>query len=139
VPFFLDPGPKLGTGTGTTLEPLDLPQDYTVLIVKPHGETKNSTGEIYIRFDREDGFDGRRALVLEIARSGRAADLASLPPNDLARSPLAARLRSTGAFRADVSGAGPAVYGLFAEQAAAAAAAAELEPLGETWLAAPAW
>jgi 4-diphosphocytidyl-2-C-methyl-D-erythritol kinase len=139
VPFFLEPGPKLATGTGTTLEPLDLPQDYTVLVVQPHGESKHSTGEIYIRFDREDGFESRRALVLEIARSGGTADLAALPPNDLARSPLAARLRSVGAFRADVSGAGPAVYGLFSEQAAAVAAAAELEPLGETWLAAPAW
>ena len=46
-------------------------------------------------------------VVLEVARAGRAADLAALPPNDLARSPLAARLRDLGAFRADVSGAGP--------------------------------
>ena len=44
--------------TGTTLEPLDLPQDYTVLLVMPHGDSKPSTAEIYSRFDRDEGFDG---------------------------------------------------------------------------------
>jgi 4-diphosphocytidyl-2-C-methyl-D-erythritol kinase len=139
VPFFLAPGPQLGTGDGTTLEPLDLRQDYSVLLVMPHGDSKRSTAEIYIRFDRQEGFDARRALVLEVARSGRGADLSALPSNDLARSSLAARLRSLGAFRADVSGAGPVVYGLFADRAAAERAAVEIEPLGESWLTTPAW
>jgi 4-diphosphocytidyl-2-C-methyl-D-erythritol kinase len=139
VPFFLEPAPKLATGDGTILEPLDLPQDYTVALLKPRGEVKLSTAEIYGRFDGEEGFENRRAQVLEIARAGRAADLASLPPNDLARSPFSDTLRTLGAFRADVSGAGPVVYGLFADRAAAEAATAEIEPLGETWLATPAW
>ena len=116
VPFFLEAGPQLGTGTGTTLEPLELPQDYWVLLAMPHGDSKRSTAEIYARFDRELGFEARRTLLLEVARAGRAADLGALPPNDLASSPLAARLRSLGAFRADVSGAGPVVYGLFADR-----------------------
>src|SRR5262249_7054528 len=30
VPFFLEPGAKLGTGDGTELEPVDLPLDYHV-------------------------------------------------------------------------------------------------------------
>ena len=139
VPFFLEPGPQLGTGDGTTLEPLDLPQDYTVLLVLPHAETKHSTGEIYFRFDRAEGFAERRSTVLEIAAAGQDADLAALPPNDLARSPLARRLRGLGAFRADVSGAGPTVYGLFAEPSAAERAAAEFEPVGRVWLTRPAW
>jgi 4-diphosphocytidyl-2-C-methyl-D-erythritol kinase len=139
VPFFLEPAPKLATGDGTILEPLDLPQDYTVVLLKPRGEVKLSTAEIYGRFDGEEGFENRRAHVLEIARAGRAADLAALPPNDLASSPFSHTLRTLGAFRADVSGAGPVVYGLFADRAAAEAAAAEIEQLGETWLATPAW
>jgi 4-diphosphocytidyl-2-C-methyl-D-erythritol kinase len=139
VPFFLEAGPQLGTGTGTTLEPLDLPQDYAVLLVRPHGDSKRSTAEIYSRFERDDGFEARRALVLEVARAGRAADLGALPPNDLARSPLAARLRSLGAYRADVSGAGPVVYGLFRDRAAAEVAAGEIAELGDIWLTAPAW
>jgi 4-diphosphocytidyl-2C-methyl-D-erythritol kinase len=44
-----------------------------------------------------------------------------------------------GAFRGQVSGAGPAVYGLFAERATAERAIAALEPHGETWLSTPAW
>lgn len=139
VAFFLTEGPQLGTGTGTTLAPVDLPQDYTVLLLLPAGATKPSTGEIYGRFDGADGFEERRARVLEIASSGQAADLAALPPNDLAASPLAGRLSDLGAFRADVSGAGPAVYGLFTNRDEAEGAAAAIEDLGETWLAAPAW
>jgi 4-diphosphocytidyl-2-C-methyl-D-erythritol kinase len=139
VPFFLEPGPKLGTGDGSTLAPLDLRQDYSIVLVLPAGQMKHSTGEIYARFDRADGFEERRAAVLEIAARGTAADLASLPPNDLGRSPVAACLRSLGAFRADLSGAGPTVYGLFADADTAARAAAELEGLGRVWRTRPAW
>ena len=139
VAFFLDPAPKLATGTGTTLQPVDLPQDYTVLLLLPHGEAKNSTAEVYSRFDGQAGFDQRRALVVEIAAAGEAADLAALPPNDLARSPHSPRLRELGAFRAEVSGAGPAVYGLFHEREVAERAAAEVQSFGRIWLAAPAW
>jgi 4-diphosphocytidyl-2-C-methyl-D-erythritol kinase len=137
--FFVEHGPQLGTGDGSTLQPLDLPQDYTVLLLVPRDESKHSTGEIYVRFDRAEGFEQRRAQVLQIAAAGRDADLAALPPNDLARSPLAARLRGLGAFRADVSGAGPTVYGLFPDRLSAGRAAGELEGLGELWLTAPAW
>jgi 4-diphosphocytidyl-2-C-methyl-D-erythritol kinase len=35
VPFFLTQGPQLGEGDGTDLTPLDLPQDYWVLLVLP--------------------------------------------------------------------------------------------------------
>jgi len=69
----------------------------------------------------------------------RPRDLAALPPNDLARSPLADELCALGAFRADVSGAGPAVYGLFHHRAAAKAAQRALKRVAHTWLTAPAW
>ena len=69
----------------------------------------------------------------------RPRDLAVLPSNDLASSPLAERLRELGAFRADVTGAGPAVYGLFHHRAAAEAARRELAPVGGTWTTLPAW
>ncbi len=139
VPFFLDPGPKLGTGDGTRLAPLELAQDYTVLLVLPHGARKPSTGEIYRRFDGAVGFDARRDAITAIASAGRKADIAALPPNDLATSPVAAELRELGAFRADVSGAGPVVYGLFSELQAAEAASNALERLGMTWITRPAW
>ena len=37
VPFFLTEGPQLGTGDGSELEPLDLPDDYRVVLVLPAG------------------------------------------------------------------------------------------------------
>ena len=68
---------------------------------------------MYDAFDREAGFEDRRQALLAALE---AQDLAALPPNDLASSPIAHELRAAGAFRADVSGAGPIVYGLFADR-----------------------
>ena len=142
IPFFLRNGPQLGTGDGTELAPLDLPQDYWIALVL-EGE-KPSTGSVYRAFDERagaDGFDERRARLLDtLAGVRRARDLAALPPNDLASSTLADELRARGAFRADVSGAGPTVYGLFHHRTAAEAAVAALAAPGRrAWIAAPAW
>jgi 4-diphosphocytidyl-2-C-methyl-D-erythritol kinase len=143
VPFFMTQGPQFATGTGTELEPLDLPQDYWVVLLLPHGERKQSTGAVYEAFDRSgraDGFEDRRAGLREIlARASRPRDLASLPLNDLASSPLADELRERGAFRADVSGAGPAVYGLFVQRAQATAAERAFRRRARTWATVPAW
>jgi 4-diphosphocytidyl-2-C-methyl-D-erythritol kinase len=139
VPFFLTEGPQLGESDGTELTPLDLRQDYTVLVVVPGGEEKESTGAVYAAFDERGGaagYDERRAQLTAALAAG---DLARLPPNDLAASPLAAELRRLGAARAGVSGAGPAVYGLFDDPGRAARARARLERLGRTWVGPPAW
>jgi 4-diphosphocytidyl-2-C-methyl-D-erythritol kinase len=136
VPFFLTSGPQLGEGDGTELRALDLPQDYWVLLLLPHREQKQSTAAVYDAFSGEEGFAQRRAEVLRVLALG---DLAALPPNDLASSPLADELRSHGAFRADVSGAGPTLYGLFAEQGEALRANAALADRGKLWIAAPGW
>ena len=140
VPFFLTSGPQLGTGTGTELEPLDLPQDYWVVLLLPRDEQKQSTASVYAEFGRADGFDERRARLLDaLDAAKRPGDLAALPPNDLASSPHAERLLELGAFRADVSGAGPAVYALFLHRDEATAAERELRALGRTWITVPAW
>jgi len=143
VPFFLVQGPHLGTGDGSELSPLDLPQDYWVVLLLPDGAEKASTGAVYDAFDArggEEGFAARRdALVAGLAGTRRARDLAALPRNDLAGSPLAAELEERGAFRADVTGAGPVVYGLFLDRAAAVAARRALRGRGRSWLTVPAW
>ena len=136
VPFFLTAGPQLGEDDGTTLQPLALPQDYWILLLLPHGERKNSTAAVYSAFTGEEGFAERRAGVMRALALG---DLAALPPNDLASSPLGEDLRALGAFRADVSGAGPTVFGLFAEQETAIVAHAALGDRGRAWIATPAW
>jgi 4-diphosphocytidyl-2-C-methyl-D-erythritol kinase len=143
VPFFLAPGPQLGEGDGTVLTPLELPQDFWIVLVLPGGPGKRSTAAVYDELDRRGGAEAyeerRSALLAALAGVRRPRDLASLPPNDLASSPLAGRLRATGAFRADVSGAGPAVYGLFHRLAPARDARRELSRFGRTWLTVPAW
>ena len=70
--------------------------------------------------------------------AARATSL-SLPANDLVRSPLSAELVAHGAFRADVSGAGPTLYGLFHRRADASRAAGALKHLGRTWITVPVW
>jgi len=143
VPFFLTSGPQLATSDGTQLQPLDLPQDFWIVLLLPHGVRKASTADIYARFDERNGAGGfgeRREVLLDgLANLARAVHLSTLPPNDLASSPFAERLRELGAFRADVSGAGPAVYGLFARERDAHAAASALGAAGRTWITAPAW
>jgi 4-diphosphocytidyl-2-C-methyl-D-erythritol kinase len=136
VPFFLTEGPQLGTGDGSELEPLELPDDYRIVLILPTEAAKPSTAAVYEAFDGADRFAERQAALREALASG---DLAALPANDLASSPLADELRELGAFRADVSGAGPAVYGLFAGRKEAEAAHRALSSRGRTWLTATAW
>src|SRR5207253_5046470 len=69
VPFFLEDGPQLGSGDGSELTPLDLPQDYWVLLVVPRGSVKRSTKDVYDAFDArrgERGYAERRVALLEL-------------------------------------------------------------------------
>jgi 4-diphosphocytidyl-2-C-methyl-D-erythritol kinase len=141
VPFFLVAGPQLGTGIGTELEPIALPTDYHVVLLLPHGETKLSTGAVYDAFEARAGAPGfdTRARTLRDALSSVAGsrDLVLLPANDLGSSPHAAALLEAGAFRADVTGAGPAVYGLFEHADEAESAARALSRTGRTLVTRP--
>jgi len=143
VPFFLSPGPQLGQGDGSELSPLELAQDYWVVLCLPEGAGKISTAGVYEAFDArggEAGFDERRsALLATLDDALRPRDLAALPTNDLASSPLTQELLQLGAFRADVSGAGPVMYGLFEHERAARSAERSLRRRGRTWTCVPAW
>ncbi len=113
-----------------------------MLLVLASDATKSSTADVYTAFDRrrgEVGFEERRAALARALDAVRtSSDLGALPPNDLASSPLADELRRLGALRADVTGAGPVVFGLFAERAAADRARAALDSRGaRTWLTEP--
>ncbi len=141
VPFFLHVGAQLATGDGTELTPVELPSDYWVVLVMPDGDAKESTGKVYAAFDERGGADGfeERAdsLRLALAATRTPRDLARLPANDLASSSLSRELMAAGAFRADVSGAGPTVYGLFESAADADSAAASLQRAGRTLVTRP--
>ena len=141
VPFFLRDRPQLGTGDGSELSPLDLPAEYVVLLLLPRDERKASTASVYRRFDArngDSGFEDRRSSLFgALGHLEDAAGLANLPKNDLGSSPLAMELERLGAFRADVTGAGPTVYGLFERRAQAEHAAPLLRGAGRTWLCRP--
>jgi 4-diphosphocytidyl-2-C-methyl-D-erythritol kinase len=141
VPFFLASGPQVATGDGTTLSPVTLPRDYAVLLALPEGDTKTATADVYAAFDGRRGdesYEARRVALLGALQDlSAAADLAGLPPNDLASSPLAAELAAAGALRADVTGAGPVVYGIFASEAEASVAADAVGAKARTWITAP--
>jgi 4-diphosphocytidyl-2-C-methyl-D-erythritol kinase len=139
VPFFLTEGPQLGQDDGSSLTPLELPQHFTVLLVLEDGAAKASTASVYDDFDRRDGADGYDERRSQLLAALAAGDLAALPPNDLASSPLADELRALGAFRADVSGAGPTVYALFDDPGAASAAGERVAARGRIWILRPAW
>jgi 4-diphosphocytidyl-2-C-methyl-D-erythritol kinase len=141
VPFFLHESAQLATGDGTDLTPVELPTDYHVVLLVPHGAGKQSTGAVYDAFDVRrgaDGFEGREEAFRDaLASIATARDLAALPANDLVSSPFTEEVRAAGAFRADVSGAGPTVYGLFEDAERASSAARALERLGWTSVARP--
>jgi 4-diphosphocytidyl-2-C-methyl-D-erythritol kinase len=147
VPFFLTPGPKLAEGAGECLRALDLPQDYWVLIALPRFARKGATADIYRRFDElgvPEEFETRRAGLLEtLAGARRPRDFASFPANDLAvaagRPALVDELYERGAFRADVSGAGPAIYALFQHRPQAERAARGVRARARVWVVAPVW
>ena len=143
VPFFLTRGPQLAERDGTQLSLVAVPQDYWVLLVLAEGARKRSTASVYEAFDErggERGYDARRAdLLAALQDARRPRDLSRLPANDLASSRVADELRGLGAFRADVTGAGPVVYGLFHHRAAAVHARRALRGRGRTWLTVPAW
>ena len=143
VPFFLADGPQLGTGDGSDLRPLDLPQQYAVLLLVPHDVAKASTAAVYHAFDERGGASGfeqrGKALLRALDGVHRPEDLAALPRNDLASSTLGARLEALGAFRADVTGAGPAVFGLFLDDEQAREAAVVLDDVGRTIVSRACW
>jgi 4-diphosphocytidyl-2-C-methyl-D-erythritol kinase len=147
VPFFLEPGPKLAEGAGERLTALELPQDFWVVVALPRRASKTSTADVYARFDATKspaGFEERRAALAEaLSGARRPRDFAAFPPNDLAeaagRPRIVDDLLDGGAFRADVSGAGPAVYGLFHHLADAKRVARGLRVRARTWVVAPVW
>jgi len=144
VPFFLTAGGKLATGVGTRLETFALPQDYWVVLALGRTAHKESTGSVYRLVDlaATAGFERRRqALHRALATLSEPAGLAELPRNDLAAvagaTSLIPELSALGAFRADMSGAGPTVYGLFEGENDASRAEHELRRVARTWLAHP--
>ncbi|MEM7655532.1 MAG: 4-(cytidine 5'-diphospho)-2-C-methyl-D-erythritol kinase [Bacteroidota bacterium] len=117
VPFFLSPQPQMATGTGTELEPFDLPGDFRIEL-RPQ-PIHSSTVAAYKALDHRL-CDPERSLshLLQQPTSNWPSQL----PNDLER-PVFGRypelaavkemLYAEGAFYASMSGSGSCMFGLF--------------------------
>ena len=142
VPSQLDPAFALVGGAGEVVEPLAAPAHFGIVLVTD--DEGLSTAEVYAEADRL-GLGREPAELEEIAAEllraarGGASPLAyrELLVNDLAHAAVSLRPRITGALEAlrdagaevaSVTGAGPTAFGLFADVAAADAAAARLGP-----------
>jgi 4-diphosphocytidyl-2-C-methyl-D-erythritol kinase len=134
VPSQVEPGHALVTGTGDQVEPIDLPPMALVLVPSAQGL---ATGDVYAEADR---MGSTREQLDPAAVRGLAAlpldRLAAALENDLEPAAIALRpeladtreaLMRRSALAARVTGSGPTVFGVFADRAAAEAAAADLD------------
>ena len=131
IPFALMGGTVLATGRGEVMQALpDFPATYVVLAKPP---VAVSTPWAYRSYDAQPpGFHPDNAAFLEALERGdrmRCAELVCnvLEPVTETAHPVIAdyrtRMRAHGALCAMMSGSGPTVFGLFAEERAAAEAA----------------
>ena len=133
VPSQIDPRHALVTGAGEHVEPLALGPLVVVLVPAAVGL---STAEVYAEADRIPTTRERLDPDAIRALAGLApADLAARLENDLEAAALSLRpeleaalaaVRDSGALAARVTGSGPTVFGVFADRAAAVAAAERL-------------
>jgi 4-diphosphocytidyl-2-C-methyl-D-erythritol kinase len=130
VPSQIEPRHALVTGAGERVEPVELEPFPLVLVPAPKGL---ATADVYAEADRIGAT--RERLDPDAVRAVAArspADLALGLENDLEAAALSLRpdlgetlaaVRDSGALRAQVTGSGPTVFGIYADVAAAHAAA----------------
>jgi 4-diphosphocytidyl-2-C-methyl-D-erythritol kinase len=137
VPSQLRPGLALVRGSGERIEPLPEPAEHAAVLLPGGGGL--STAAVFAEADRlglgrgQEELDGLAARLREVAGAGASPlDYRELLVNDLEPAALSLRpqigealqrLRVAGAPVAILSGSGPTAVGLFADLAAAKAAA----------------
>ncbi len=142
VPFFLQSAPRFVTGIGEALEPPPGPWPSLRLVLANPGESL-STAEVFQGFAALTQGPGpsnlRSLLEAAVPDPSNPAPLQALLVNDL--EPVAVRLcpaigrlrgtlREAGAGAVAMSGSGATVFGVFAEEATAQAAAARIAATG---------
>jgi len=137
VPFFIRGGTQLATGRGEVVSPLPPLTAGWFVVVKP--DEGYSTPEMYRRRDALDAGSPRDVGVMQDAVAGNNVHAAAAELyNDFERAVpkssslpvIKTALRDQGALGTLLSGSGSAVFGLFNDQSAAAAAA---EALKRVW------
>jgi 4-diphosphocytidyl-2-C-methyl-D-erythritol kinase len=130
VPFFLEPRPALVGGIGEQIEPVAGLPSFTLLLAHPG--VSLTTQAVYAQYDASaasltptgPGPSIRALLALrEEARSLQSLLVNDLEPAATALCPAVAELRkeieATGASAVSLSGSGPTLFGVFANEDAA--------------------
>ncbi len=117
-PFFIDPRPRLASGTGTTLE--DLPLDLSgrhLLIMYP--KVSVSTADAYARVVPRQPDSNLRNLLTQPVEAWKDQVVNDFEASVFQQHPVLANIKEqlydAGATYASLSGSGSALYGLFDE------------------------
>ena len=137
VPFFIRGGTQLATGRGEVVSPLPQLAAGWFVVVKP--DEGYSTAEMYRRLDEPGSVLVRNSRYMQDAVAANNVHAVAVElhnsfervvPKDSSLRTIKDALRAQGALGTLLSGSGSAVFGLFDDQSAAAAAAVALK---KTW------
>ena len=137
VPFFIRGGTQLATGRGEVVSPLPPLAAGWFVVVKP--AEGYATAEMYRRLDKPGSVLVRNSRYMQDAVAANNVHAVAVElhnsfervvPKDSSLRTIKDALRAQGALGTLLSGSGSAVFGLFDDQSAAAAAA---EALKKTW------
>mgnify|MGYP000607487398 CR=1 FL=1 len=137
VPFFIRGGTQLATGRGEVVSPLPQLAAGWFVVVKP--DEGYSTAEMYRRLDEPGSLLVRNSRYMQDAVAANNVHAVAVElhnsfervvPKDSSLRTIKDALRAQGALGTLLSGSGSAVFGLFDDQSAAAAAAVALK---KTW------
>ncbi len=115
-PFFVDPRPRLASGTGTTLEdlPLDLSGQHLVVV---YPNVSVTTAEAYARVIPRQPDSELRDLLTQPIETWKGQVVNDFEVSVFQQHPVLANLKEqlyrAGATYASLSGSGSALYGLF--------------------------
>lgn len=144
VPFCVKKGTVTATGFGEILESAAPMPDCRILIAVPNGE-KTNTAEAYSKLLPEgypSGVEKIKSALAECDMKKMADamknDFEKICEVDSSSIKLKNKLTELGAAVAQMSGSGPAVFGIFKNQAEARSAKEQLDGMAELYICAPA-
>ena len=141
VPFCISGGTSAAEGIGEVLCPMMTPSGLTMVLAVP--DIRVSTREIFEAYDKEE-FKGRRPDIDNLRAAIDMEDIGCIPEFignvlesvTIPRYPVIKQIKdvmmASGAAGALMSGSGPAVFGLFVDDASAEKALGAIEAMGLT-------
>jgi 4-diphosphocytidyl-2-C-methyl-D-erythritol kinase len=135
VPFFLDPKPAIGRGLGELLEPIETSCELRTLLVDPLFPVSAKWAYTHLKENSNPNERHDIASILTALRSGRVEMMPKEIRNDLATALLEKfpllkilldELADAGATTRGISGSGPTIFAIFADDDALLAATEKL-------------